>query len=381
MDLVDRRMIDELAADTGPGPRVSIYLPTHRTGREIRQDPIRLKNLLAEAQERLLARDHADRDITALLAPATDLLGRTGYWEQQLDGLALLLDGERIRAFRCPRQFDEICYVNDHFHVKPLLPLQSVGETFRLLSLSQNRVRLHEGTFDGLAEMDLGDIPASLADALGHDVEQTSLQQRTFSAGASGETIFHGHGAGSDDHEAELTRFIQLVDDGLRHRFGGERPPIVLAGVEEIVHKFRHVAKYDAIVPGAVLGNPDALGPQRLHAEAWQLARPVLEADAEQAAARFRELKGTELASDDLLVIGPAVAAGRVETLFVAADHCVWGRLAADGAVEVHDERQDDAVDLLDRIAVLALQRGARVHARRTERLPEGRPVAAVLRY
>ena len=32
---------------------VSIYMPTHRTGGETQQDPIRLKNLLGEAEKRL----------------------------------------------------------------------------------------------------------------------------------------------------------------------------------------------------------------------------------------------------------------------------------------------------------------------------------------
>lgn len=34
---------------------VSIYLPTHRAMPDTQQDPIRLKNLLAEAEKRLIA--------------------------------------------------------------------------------------------------------------------------------------------------------------------------------------------------------------------------------------------------------------------------------------------------------------------------------------
>ena len=33
---------------------VSIYMPTHRTG-DVQQDPIRLKNLVNQAQEKLVA--------------------------------------------------------------------------------------------------------------------------------------------------------------------------------------------------------------------------------------------------------------------------------------------------------------------------------------
>ena len=36
------------------GPCVSVYMPMHRSGPETQQDPIRFKNLLREAEERLM---------------------------------------------------------------------------------------------------------------------------------------------------------------------------------------------------------------------------------------------------------------------------------------------------------------------------------------
>ncbi|MBA2486650.1 MAG: hypothetical protein H0V35_11235 [Nitrospira sp.] len=38
----------------GQGPAVFIFLPTHRAGPEIQQDPIRLRNLLKQAESRLI---------------------------------------------------------------------------------------------------------------------------------------------------------------------------------------------------------------------------------------------------------------------------------------------------------------------------------------
>ena len=48
-------------------PAISIYLPTHVAGREGRQDPIRLKNLISAAAERLGA-SHRLPKINALLS-------------------------------------------------------------------------------------------------------------------------------------------------------------------------------------------------------------------------------------------------------------------------------------------------------------------------
>ena len=55
MDLLDRNALWSLMEE-GAERCVSIYLPTHRAGSDIQQDPIRLKNLLRRAEESLRAK-------------------------------------------------------------------------------------------------------------------------------------------------------------------------------------------------------------------------------------------------------------------------------------------------------------------------------------
>ena len=59
----------------------------------------------------------------------------------------------------------------DRFNVKPLLRLPASAERFYILALSQNRVRLLEGANAKISEIDLDieDIPRSLADAMKYD--------------------------------------------------------------------------------------------------------------------------------------------------------------------------------------------------------------------
>jgi hypothetical protein len=100
MKLIDHRTITDLAAFTDAGPRVSIYLPTHRTGREIRQGPIRLKNLLRDAQSGLQDLGLSERDAGRQLHPAASLVNKTSFWEQQQDGLAMLIGPEGMQELR-----------------------------------------------------------------------------------------------------------------------------------------------------------------------------------------------------------------------------------------------------------------------------------------
>ena len=69
---------------------VSIYMPTHRTG-DIEQDPIRLKNLLREAEDQLVDYGISMPDAGGLLEPAEQLLPDSHFWQHQGDGLAIFI--------------------------------------------------------------------------------------------------------------------------------------------------------------------------------------------------------------------------------------------------------------------------------------------------
>ena len=64
--------------------RVSIYMPTRRAGREIRQNPIRFKNRLKRAEAGLWSAGLRVAEIEELLAPARRLQGDPLYWQHPL---------------------------------------------------------------------------------------------------------------------------------------------------------------------------------------------------------------------------------------------------------------------------------------------------------
>ena len=53
MDVLSREELGTLLGKPG-GPCISIFMPTFRTGAEVQQNPIRLKNLLQRAEELLV---------------------------------------------------------------------------------------------------------------------------------------------------------------------------------------------------------------------------------------------------------------------------------------------------------------------------------------
>ena len=158
MDVVRRADLERLALQ-GTGPCVSLLLPTHRGGREVQQAPIRLKNLLRQAADGLEANGASAPTIESLLAPLRRLLDDRLFWLYQSDGLALFSRPGWWSSFRVPLDLPELAVVADRFHVTPLLPLLTGDGHFFVLALSQNQIRLLEGTRDRLEEVDLPGEP------------------------------------------------------------------------------------------------------------------------------------------------------------------------------------------------------------------------------
>jgi len=388
MDILTRDELRRLTR-TPEGLSVSIYMPTHCTGFEIQQDPIRLKNLLGKAEERLLARGLRTPEARELLEPAEKLLQDSLFWQHQSDGLAIFLSSEEFRYYRLPFDFEELVVVTDRFHIKPLLPLLSGDGRFYVLALSQNEVRLLQGTRHSVREIELEEVPPSLAEVLKFNDPEKRFQFHTMTRtpGGKGErpAIFHGHGvASADDPKDYISRYFHRIDEGLHDLLQGEQAPLVLAGVDYLLPIYREANTYPHLVDEGIEGNPEELGAEELHEQAWAIVQPLFVAEQEEAAAQYRQRAGagSEQASNKLKEVVPAAYHGRVETLFIAVGFQQWGTFdPATNTVQVHEEAEPGDEDLLDFAAMQTLLNGGTVYAVEPQKVPDEALLAAVFRY
>lgn len=365
------------------GPCVSIYLPTHRIPTEIGQDRLRLKNLLGQAEESLVALGLRSPEAKAILQPAEGLLLKTPFWKGQEDGLAIFLAPDIYYFHPLPLAFPELMVVSERFHLKPLLALLGTNE-FYILALSQNEVRLLQASRYSVSEVDLEGVPQSLAEALKYDDPQKQLQFHTGTQKITGDraAMFHGHGVGTDDAKSNLLRFCQHLDRGLHDILRNEQAPLVVAGVDYLLPIFREASSYAHLLPEGVAGNPEGLSPEELQRQAWPVVESYFNQAQRQAEAKYRQLAGTGKASHDLREILPAAYHGRVEVLFVAVGRQEWGVFEAQRQeLQRFSEARPGAEDLLDAAAVQTMLKGGTVFSVEPEAVPDGPPMAAVFRY
>lgn len=365
------------------GERVSIVMPTHGAAPDNRQDPLQFKALLREAETTLVHGGMKVSEAAALLSEARDFAEDGLVWRPRPGGLAVFICDEGTRVFRTPVALDPAVSVGDRFLVRPLLAAADRGERFFVLALSQHSVRLYRGTRETMTEVDLGDMPTDILDALRVDGFEEQLQSHSAAGAATAgggrrAVIFHGSGAETGSTTRYVTEFVKRVSAGLKDLVHDREAPFVVAAVAELAAMYRDNDRHHNVTERFVAGNAESVRPDELHAQAWTIASQAFEAERRAGVDRFRELAGTAHVAVEPQDVVAAAAYGRVDTLLLSPDASVWGSFdEAAGTVVVSPQRANGDDDLVDFAAARTLANSGAVYS-----APElDTPFAAVLRY
>jgi len=388
MDRLSKNEIKTLL-EKHEGPCVSIFLPTSRGGVESQQDELRLRHQIRDSENRLLLENLRSTEVEKLLEPFNALLDDGGFWLHTVDGLAIFRTSEMFSYYRLPCSFKEQVVVSDHFYLKPLLPFLATGGRFYILAISQNAIRLLEGTRFSIHELELPEtVPANLAEALKYEEAENEVSFYSSSSGAlvgkggRKAAIFYGQGVGHDDSKDHLLRYFQQIDRGLHALLRDESVPLVLAGVEYLFPIYRQANTYPYLLHQGVPGNPDKLSSDVLHEEAWAVVEPYFQRVQERTAAQYRDNIGTARTSNDIREIMPAAYYGQIGSLFVAIDQELWGTFdPTSNTIRVHKEARFRDDDLLDEAATQTILHGGSVYAVEQAKVPGESMLAAVFRY
>ncbi len=310
--------IDALISAAHP-PAISIYLPTIRAGREVRQNAIRFGNLVRDAAAALDAQGVSPEARATALEPLEKLVDDNDFWQHQQHGLAIFRDARSTHVFPLPETVPEAVTVGERFAVRPLLPLVHFDGRYHVLAFGRDDVRLFAGDRHGLRAVELpDDTPTGLIDVVG--AQRIGPHVQHHSGNGPGQTaVFHGQGAGADKEDGELRKYTAWVARTLRPALE-PNAPVVLAGTERSIGRFRAVADWPTLCEAWIGGAPGDADVDALHAEAWTIVEPVLRARVMTHLGRFDGLESAERATHDLSTALKAARSGRVEALYFSED-------------------------------------------------------------
>ena len=381
MDRITTEQLRALAEAAAP-PCVSIYLPTHRTGRDTQGDPIRLKNLLKKAEDQLIQQGMRPTLARDLLEQAKALTEDEEFWLYSSDALALFLAEGFMKYFRLPIETDDLAIVNRRFHLKPILPLLS-DNVFHILVLSLNDVRLLEGTPHRVERVELPkDVATSLSAAIGskdHHVDRGLWRHGGGTHGQAQIGDVHGHGPDQDNEMQEhLAFYMRQIDEGVR-RVIGEETPLIVAGADSTAPHFLRAVKRKNVLEQIIAGNHEHTPDETLQQKAIEILEPIWKQELNAVQERFGTAKSQGIASSDVVQILKAASEGRLDTLIVSPTAAVWGDFDEDKAqAQARDGGPEDLIELAVQKTILT---SGTVVVTDEGNVPGNREAAAIYRY
>jgi hypothetical protein len=365
--------VRDLARRQG-GSLLSCYVPFARSGKDVRQNAIHLKNFQRAVAA---ARTAGNLDALTTAAATRELDAAARSVEdprapRPASGIALFATTDECVTLESPTEFVPLVTIGPRFYVLPLVQFTAAAPAVFVLTLSRHVVRLVDGAT--ARELPLSpEIPRSLTDVVGAERRVASLQQHSVGTGS----VFHGHGEGEDDVLPEIETFCRRVAHGLASSIDRNSATLLLAGDVQITAVFRRVAAGWALLEPQIHGNHDRTSA----ADLVTLAEPYVTEWQNTARSELRALYGARFAerraSDDPAEIAAAAREGRIDTLLLD-ETAALDEPRRRAAREPHAAQPEGP---FNNEAVLTLRCGGEVRLVATHEMPTDAPQAAIYRF
>lgn len=352
---------------------ISIYMPTHQKGEEVLQqeDAKMLKNHLKEVKNKLEREPLGKREIAELIAPIQELIHDGEFWRHQSNGLALFITNGIVKKYTLPISFEPFNHVANSLYLTPLLPMFTGDDSFFLLWLQLEKVKLYKKTRYNSAEIHIEDkIPSRMEERVGYDYEQKGLQFRSQQEG-HGAAAFHGHGEADRDRKNEIERYFSALDRGLMTLIKNENKPLIIACQDFLFPIYQKVNTYKYLLADHITLDPNEAHESKLRELAWKKLSPVFDKERLDKIDNFKKFDGTPRTSSDIEHIVPSAMQGIIDTLFIQKNEDIWGIYEPkQGTVRVDNEMLPSNVSLLNKVAMKTFLDGGKVYLLEKEDMP-----------
>jgi hypothetical protein len=364
---------------------VSIYIPTHQSGREVNEDVDKLtfKSEVLKLREELIG----EQKDPAILQPLFDLIEDELFWKEQFNGLAVFLYKGSVWKFRTPVSFNLFSMSGEFFMLSPLAALLSDNGFYYVVAISQNSVRLFKNTKFTIEEINIREIvPNNMEEVMSvYEFGKVMQGKKNYDQSNSGHIHFFGHGNADNNADKYLFEYFRQIDQGLEKIIKKDGAPLIVIGTDYLLPLYKEANTYKNFVEEGIPGNPDRLSEKEIHEKSLAVMKDILEKPKKKSFEKFRALAGTGKTSSDLKVIVQAAAQGRVESLFLTKDQHIWGNFdEKNNIVEEHSERRPGDICLINYAITHTINNSGDVYNFSSEQAPEGNTgvaAFAVLRY
>ena len=346
-------------------PAVSVLTPTHRREPENAQDPVRLRNVVAEAKKQLEADPAVPRERRADVVRQLDLALAEIDLAHAEDGLVIFAAPGEHQVWSLSRAVPERVVLSDTFLTRNLVSAQASERPFWVLSVSADRATLWNGGVDRVTEHRSGGFPMTRT-------------RENFDA----ERLERIGDMPSTFRDEDTRHFLRDADTALAKLLREEPRPLFVTGETAALSALDDVGSVtkDAVhVPhgGLAHGTPEAVR---------QAVRPLVAAEARKSTdavtLELEAARGRRAFAAGVDEIWQSAREGRLRLLAVEENYRVTVRDdGGDHLVPAESGDLDAREDIVDEIVEQCLETGADVRFVPDGTLGGSDGIAGVLRY
>ncbi|MFJ4188926.1 chemotaxis protein [Kitasatospora sp. NPDC089509] len=348
-----------------PYPAVSILMPTHRREPDSTQDPVRLRNLLAEAKERIQADPEVSR------ADRIDVVGQLDRALAEVDlvhaedGLAILAAPGEHQIWTFARTAPARVVLSDTFLTRNLVSAQAAERPYWVLAVAADRAVLWGGNQERVTEEKIHGFPLTRT----FDNPDPERRERI------GDTP-------STFRDEETKTFLRQADTAIGKVLAADPRPLYVVGDAPAL------ALLDAA--GPITKEATAQIPHGGLAQAdvetvRKVVEPAVRAHAEQEVtdtlAQLDKARGRQEFAAGLDEVWQAVGQARIARLVVEENHRATVRDDGEHLVPAEAGETGAREDIVDEVIERALDTGAKVTFVPDGTLADTHGIAAVLRH
>jgi hypothetical protein len=365
---------------------ITVYLPTHRAGKEVNEqhDRIAFKNSLQ--QVRLLLQDKGlnQAEIEQIVEPGYKLLREDTIWYNLTNGMAIFMARDFFKFTRLTVTPKEEIFINNSFYLRPLVPaLADTGhEYFYVLLISKKRAAFFRADAFYMEEIIIEELPRGVDDVV-HFEEKDDLKLFRMGDSGTGVANFHGIGAGKPDEKENLALYMKEIDRTLWQKvLGREQAPLLLAAIDYLIPIYKSVSAYQYIWDDPLIGNFEHHSVPMLYQAAAEKMQPFFEKHHKVALETYFNKLATSLTSSMPESVIPATYYGKVSDLFVDENAHLWGTFdAQNNQLKLHGTKEDGDDCMIDKAVIETILHGGQVHMLPADQMPKGSTIAALMRY
>lgn len=341
---------------------VTIILNTHRTLPDSEKDVIQLKNLIKEAEIKLLA--VCQQKTAEKLTAKTHELAATINHRHNLESLILFVNENVSEFVRLPIAVEDRVVVGNRFAMRDLIRGLHNQTNYYVLVLNKHEARLIEASNDNVVKEHGFPFPFQ------NQISQTSFKAEPSDAGRI----------------RNLTsEFFNQVDKVVNKVHKDHPLPILISTDEQHYQDYMRIAdKPTVIFPEFLSRSRQTEADHAIVSDAWEIVRPLTEKQHNDRKGDLQAAVSTNNFISDTTEVYQAIKQGRIQTLFVEENLFQPAVITNDTVVYVSEDTNNSTEtidDIYDELIDLNMDFGGDVVFLPKESLTKFNGFAAMTRY